>query len=136
MSTSTIALLWTEPYPQVIQVGLTTFNWTLRWFAKIDAIQAYCAQTPPQILIVKRTCITLNDGFQWAVESRNNPQLSTIPILVGAIDPVGHPYKTSIDQAYQLGINGCFGLVFSLEGIDIMLRTLLTNPKQIGLSDQ
>ncbi|WP_110517825.1 hypothetical protein [Herpetosiphon llansteffanensis] len=136
MSTSTIALLWTEPYPQVIHVGLTTFNWTLRWFAKIDVIQAYCAQTPPQILIVKRTLITLNDGFQWAVESRNNPQLSTIPILVGAIDPVGHPYQASADRAYQLGINGCFGIVFSLEGIDSMLRTLLTNPKHVGLSDQ
>ncbi|MBM7844883.1 hypothetical protein [Herpetosiphon giganteus] len=136
MATSTIGLLWTEPYPQVIHVGLTTLNWTLHWFSKIAAIQSYCTQTPPQILIAKRTLLTAHDGFQWAVESRKHLQLGKIPILVGAIDPVGHPYQTSADQAYQLGINGCFGIVFALEGIDIMLRRLLTNPKHVGLSDQ
>lgn len=136
ISRLSIALLWTEPYPPLFSYLLTPPVYDLRCFATISSITQYCQTIPPHIMVVKRTLYIQDDGLKWAVNIRNQPLLHMIPIILGSIDPPGHPYEESSSIIYELGINGCFGIVYNIEGIEKMIHLLVNDPTRIGLSDQ
>lgn len=106
------------------------------WWLTCDHAYANWRDSPPTVIIVKRTVQLRDDGLLLCQRIRNTPQFIQVPIILGWIDSPGNPDQRSETIAQDVGANGSFGRVYDIEGIQAMIVRLLHDPTAQGLRDQ
>jgi hypothetical protein len=61
------------------------------------------------------------------------PMIGFVSCRIDATPPA---YPQSATEAQAHGANGCFGRVYTIEGIQTMILHLLEHPATVGLHDQ
>jgi hypothetical protein len=135
-----IAVVWSEddvmPLSFVFQFLLRPPIYHAVWWFTCDHAYADWIDTPPAVIIVKRTVQLRDDGVLLCQRIRTTPQLIQVPIILGWIDSPGNPDERRTTIAQDVGANGSFGRVYNIEGVQAMIVRLLHDPTAHGLRDQ
>jgi hypothetical protein len=135
-----IGVVWSEsdemPLSFVFRFLLPPPIYHAVWWFTCDHAYSDWIDTPPAVIIVKRTVQLRDDGLLLCQRIRTTPQLIQVPIILGWSDVSGTPDHRSETIAQDVGANGSFGRVYNIEGIQAMIVRLLHDPTVQGLRDQ
>ena len=139
MSSARIFVIWDDiDLTKMFTIFFAEYGYVTHSAHSFDDGFAACLDQPPDILIVPRTMTNQDDGLEFCQQVRATASLTQIPLIVGYADltPSWLDREEAYQQAYETGVNACFGRVFNPTDVLEQVEILLANPMTTNLVDR
>lgn len=116
---TTVCVIWTEGYDDDMSLFKTLCKekgFTFQYFSSVISGYKCIKDNQPNVVIVKRTVLSQDDGLVLCRQIRQDEHNSKNPLIAGWADIRG-----TFEEAYLAGANGCFGRVYNIVGVFQMI---------------